>query len=194
MDGWVGGCGWMGGWVGVDGWVGGCGSVHTDFAIGCTFVSNYGNLYLFTGMATFIRPDSQIVAPGDMVRFYGSAAIAIPSPTVTWEMNGIMLQDGDRTSRVSIFPSGALHIENVTQQDEGRYMLQLTNGYRVRKFDVTLRIKESMHFYLLVLVFSEMQYECVDDVNEQLAVASICLFLMYLCSFGCFCVYVYSGL
>lgn len=115
-------------------------------------------------MSSFSRPATQtVVAPGDMVRFYGSAAVAVPPAFSTWEMNGITLTDGDRSDRVSILPNGALHIKNVSSVDGGKYTLKLSNDFRTRRFDADLQIgpgwyQQALNYYRVKRLNLMMKY------------------------------------
>uniref|UniRef100_A0A8C4NUT8 L1 cell adhesion molecule, paralog a n=1 Tax=Dicentrarchus labrax TaxID=13489 RepID=A0A8C4NUT8_DICLA len=75
-----------------------------------------------------IEPVSQLYAPGETVKL-DCQADGIPSPTISWTINGIPLSATDKDPRRSLMPSGSLILEDVNFGDTAIYQCQASNKH-----------------------------------------------------------------
>ncbi|XP_035512810.1 neural cell adhesion molecule L1.2 isoform X1 [Morone saxatilis] len=75
-----------------------------------------------------IEPVSQLYAPGETVKL-DCQADGIPSPTISWTINGIPLSATDKDTRRSLMPSGSLILEDVNFGDTAIYQCQASNKH-----------------------------------------------------------------
>nr|XP_040048825.1 neural cell adhesion molecule L1.2 isoform X1 [Gasterosteus aculeatus aculeatus] len=74
------------------------------------------------------EPPSQLYAPGETVKLHCHAD-GIPSPTISWTINGIPLSATDKDSRRSLTTSGALILKDVDLGDTAIYQCQASNKH-----------------------------------------------------------------
>ncbi|XP_032376806.1 neural cell adhesion molecule L1.2 isoform X1 [Etheostoma spectabile] len=74
------------------------------------------------------EPLSQLYAPGETVRL-DCLADGIPSPTISWTINGIPLSETDKDSRRSLTASGSLILKDVNFGDTAIYQCQASNKH-----------------------------------------------------------------
>uniref|UniRef100_A0A8C9YA58 Neural cell adhesion molecule L1 n=1 Tax=Sander lucioperca TaxID=283035 RepID=A0A8C9YA58_SANLU len=74
------------------------------------------------------EPPSQLYAPGETVRL-DCLADGIPSPTISWTINGIPLSATDKDSRRSLTASGSLILKDVNFGDTAIYQCQASNKH-----------------------------------------------------------------
>ncbi|XP_071380962.1 neural cell adhesion molecule L1.2 [Centroberyx affinis] len=74
------------------------------------------------------EPVSQLYAPGETVRL-DCQADGIPSPTISWSINGIPLSAIDHDSRRSLTASGSLILKDVNFQDTAIYQCRASNKH-----------------------------------------------------------------
>ncbi|XP_027144424.1 neural cell adhesion molecule L1.2 isoform X2 [Larimichthys crocea] len=75
-----------------------------------------------------IQPLSQIYAPGETVKL-DCQADGIPSPTISWTMNGIPLSETDKDSKRTLTASGSLILRDVNFIDTAIYQCQASNKH-----------------------------------------------------------------
>ncbi|XP_029011414.1 neural cell adhesion molecule L1.2 isoform X2 [Betta splendens] len=74
------------------------------------------------------EPVSQLYAPGETVRL-DCQADGIPTPTISWTINGILLSDIDEDSRPTLTASGSLILNDVSFGDTAIYQCQASNKH-----------------------------------------------------------------
>lgn len=74
------------------------------------------------------EPVSQLYAPGETVRL-DCQADGIPSPSISWTINGIPLSATDKDPRRTLTPSGSLILEDVTFDDTAIYQCWASNKH-----------------------------------------------------------------
>ncbi|XP_054636541.1 neural cell adhesion molecule L1.2 isoform X2 [Dunckerocampus dactyliophorus] len=74
------------------------------------------------------EPVSQLYAPGENVRL-DCQAEGIPSPTITWTINGIPLSSTDKDPRRTVTTSGSLVLKDVNFGDTAIYQCQASNKH-----------------------------------------------------------------
>ncbi|XP_051804945.1 neural cell adhesion molecule L1.2 isoform X3 [Acanthochromis polyacanthus] len=74
------------------------------------------------------EPVSQLYAPGETVRL-DCQADGIPSPSISWTINGIPLSATDKDPRRTLTPSGSLILEDVTFEDTAIYQCWASNKH-----------------------------------------------------------------
>ncbi|XP_074500502.1 neural cell adhesion molecule L1.2 isoform X1 [Sebastes fasciatus] len=74
------------------------------------------------------EPPSQLYAPGETVRL-DCQADGIPSPTISWTINGIPLSETDNDPRRSLTASGSLILRDVNFGDTAIYQCQASNKH-----------------------------------------------------------------
>lgn len=74
------------------------------------------------------EPVSQLYAPGETVRL-DCQADGIPSPAISWTINGIPLSETDKDPRRRLTASGSLILEDVNFGDTAIYQCQATNKH-----------------------------------------------------------------
>ncbi|XP_070825246.1 neural cell adhesion molecule L1.2 isoform X1 [Chaetodon trifascialis] len=74
------------------------------------------------------EPVSQLYAPGETVKL-DCQADGIPSPTISWTMNGIPISATDKDSRRTLTASGSLILEDVTFGDTAIYQCRASNKH-----------------------------------------------------------------
>lgn len=74
------------------------------------------------------EPPSQLYAPGETVRL-DCQADGIPSPTISWTINGLPLSEIDEEPRRSLTPSGSLILKDVKYEDTAIYQCQASNKH-----------------------------------------------------------------
>ncbi|KAM8864063.1 neural cell adhesion molecule L1.2 isoform 2-T4 [Spinachia spinachia] len=74
------------------------------------------------------EPPSQLYAPGETVKLHCQAD-GIPSPTISWTINGIPLSATDKDSRRSLTSTGSLILQDVDLGDTAIYQCQASNKH-----------------------------------------------------------------
>lgn len=74
------------------------------------------------------EPLSQLYAPGETVKL-DCQADGIPSPTITWTINGIPLSATDKDPRRSVSASGSLTLKDVNFGDTAIYQCRASNNH-----------------------------------------------------------------
>ncbi|XP_059189152.1 neural cell adhesion molecule L1.2 isoform X1 [Centropristis striata] len=74
------------------------------------------------------EPPSQLYAPGETVRL-DCQADGIPSPTISWTINGEPLTKFDKDSRRSLTASGSIILKDVNFSDTAIYQCQASNKH-----------------------------------------------------------------
>ncbi|XP_062420529.1 neural cell adhesion molecule L1.2 isoform X2 [Pungitius pungitius] len=74
------------------------------------------------------EPPSQLYAPGETVKLHCQAD-GIPTPTISWTINGIPLSATDEDSRRSLTISGSLILKDVDLGDTAIYQCQASNKH-----------------------------------------------------------------
>ncbi|XP_077452823.1 neural cell adhesion molecule L1.2 isoform X1 [Stigmatopora argus] len=74
------------------------------------------------------EPVSRLYAPGENVRL-DCQAEGIPSPTITWTINGTPLSSTDRDARRTLTPSGSLILADVNFGDTAIYQCKASNKH-----------------------------------------------------------------
>ncbi|XP_054464370.1 neural cell adhesion molecule L1.2 [Anoplopoma fimbria] len=74
------------------------------------------------------EPTSQLYAPGETVKLHCQAD-GIPTPTISWTINGISLSETDEDPRRSLTASGSLILMDVNLGDTAIYQCQASNKH-----------------------------------------------------------------
>ncbi|CAL8259399.1 unnamed protein product [Gadus morhua 'NCC'] len=74
------------------------------------------------------EPVSQLYAPGETVRL-DCQADGLPSPTISWSINGIPLSEIDKDTRHTLTDSGSLILKEVTFSDTAIYQCRAANKH-----------------------------------------------------------------
>ncbi|KAI9530768.1 Neural cell adhesion molecule L1 [Dissostichus eleginoides] len=74
------------------------------------------------------EPSSQLYAPGETVRL-DCQADGIPSPTISWTINGVPISAIDKDSRRSLTASGSLILKDVNFGDTAIFQCQASNKH-----------------------------------------------------------------
>ncbi|KAG7283817.1 hypothetical protein CRUP_034004 [Coryphaenoides rupestris] len=74
------------------------------------------------------EPVSQLYAPGETVRL-DCQADGIPTPTITWSINGVSLSETDKDSRRTLTDSGSLILKEVVFSDTAIYQCRAANKH-----------------------------------------------------------------
>ncbi|XP_067384455.1 neural cell adhesion molecule L1.2 isoform X2 [Channa argus] len=74
------------------------------------------------------EPVSQLYAPGETVRL-DCQADGIPSPTISWTINGIPISEIDKDSRRTLTTSGSLILSDVNFGDTAIYQCRASNNH-----------------------------------------------------------------
>ncbi|XP_042347416.1 neural cell adhesion molecule L1.2 isoform X3 [Plectropomus leopardus] len=74
------------------------------------------------------EPPSQLYAPGETVRL-DCQADGIPSPTISWSINGVPLSEIEKDPRRSLTASGSLILKDVDFGDTAIYQCQASNKH-----------------------------------------------------------------
>ncbi|XP_034393183.1 neural cell adhesion molecule L1.2 isoform X2 [Cyclopterus lumpus] len=74
------------------------------------------------------EPPSQLYAPGETVKLHCQAD-GIPTPTISWTINGIALSETDKDTRRSLTTGGFLILKDVNLGDTAVYQCQASNKH-----------------------------------------------------------------